>query len=506
MLIIDSSPVVPTTMEVCLEIEKEEKTEEEPVTWNDVVNHEGYLAHFTSNIDRGLDAFIVVLWKTECGRHPDIYCHENKAVQYFSVMFDTLSRVPQNDDIFWGRKKEAFPVSNDWQAEYIKVNEIVQRNARKLFQQHSLLVGLQPLWKDDHYEIQFTVICNQFKPIHEPVLPTLLEGYKVSVIEGYFALAGTKHLRKMTSIEPGVSLAPSSLSVLNKRWENMRSGTLGGFIQHDGKLYGVTCGHVCYDFKSKQMYPTETHIMHPNGLGLLLGELNHNERDIVMEERDHIIRNGEYPKFELARRYREIESNQADQYVQCINDQCESIGTLIGGIFGYDSNDTSAAFDVAVIELSNTVSIQTQGISSPTARILDMVMPNLLIANMGEYLTVAIDTTTAFPGHELKIFGVGGSSNSTFEGKILLQENRILCREWSARNDGPIFNCFIGDITRNWKAGDSGTWIWTGVDENNNQVADKAIVGMGIGSMNGKIIILPMKSVIEGVNHVLMRV
>ncbi len=161
----------------------------------------------------------------------------------------------------WDSWSDLIPVRSDFSTEQMNAASALQRiicvHSKHLFAEHSNLIAIRAMPDGEH--IEFIVPCKGFVPaIDHRKLPKELEGIPTKVTAGWAAFTGKNERKHRRPLIPGAGIAPEPIARVCFDVEPYippSLGTLGGFVYHNNKYFGVTCGHCVCTSKDTELFP-----------------------------------------------------------------------------------------------------------------------------------------------------------------------------------------------------------------------------------------------------------
>ena len=97
------------------------------------------------------------------------------------------------------------------------LTDVFQNACNELLQQHSNIVTIKPIFKNNHWCIGVGVICKGFIPLNEHSMTKSIDNYPIIVFQSTLCLCTTdllliNPLDTMNPIHPGCSISPESFS------------------------------------------------------------------------------------------------------------------------------------------------------------------------------------------------------------------------------------------------------------------------------------------------------
>jgi hypothetical protein len=143
-------------------------------------------------------------------------------------------------------------------------------NKCDLFKKHSNIVSICPKYNGlNGWSIEVGVTAKGFIPCGESSLPKSYGGYKISIINGFIHMM-MHPLDRLQHPCPGCSIAPQEFSDFSAA---CTIGTLGGFVEKNGRIYFVTSGHLFHRSNSNECCGIGTNVSQPGGLAFVLNQM-----------------------------------------------------------------------------------------------------------------------------------------------------------------------------------------------------------------------------------------
>ena len=453
------------------------------MSFEKVCANPNYLTHYTARHTDFNSAVIVVLWG-DYAPGPAII-HDGKPILYVYHR-----HVESGEFSSWNKNPPSYQCEDTEREinEATHVKEVISQNQNELFSNHSNLVAVHPVKSSDRICIQFVVVAKHFRPVKDSKpLPREIEGIPTKVCSGWMNLTGNKELKKNRPLLPGAGIGVGCDALLNLNVSEddyilPALGTLGGWYQRNGQIYGVTCAHcVLSDVKQNILLPQDTPVYQPCAMGLILHQVNvHEDGAEFLQVHERMS------QFESSFNRMKKLTNKLNFFPDVTDtDEC---GRLFGAVFG-PLNNGGTVVDVALVKM-------TELNLAETCHAFDEIVSPIL--RLGDNGTQILELNS-FPKKSFKVYGKGARSSGIMISNIDPIQNEIYFRQVQPDDtNGLVFHCIHSLVEQNWRKGDSGTWCWTEAGE---------LIGMGMAytTEGGKVYccILPMSDVERAIDQIL---
>ncbi len=180
-----------------------------------VCSNENYITHYIARHEDFIGSVVVVLWKF--GIPGPSILHDGMPLLYVyhpSPSQESLEAWPDSEPLEPSSLRQYTSIELN---EAVRVHEIISRNQKCLFANHSNLVGIRLSdCVGEDIKIEFIVLCKHFIPIIDRnILPTHIEGIPTCVRSGYVALCGREELVFHRPLLPGAGFAVGNSAILN---------------------------------------------------------------------------------------------------------------------------------------------------------------------------------------------------------------------------------------------------------------------------------------------------
>ena len=455
-----------------------------------------YITHYDAKHRDTSSIRTLVLWKND--KPGPSLDHRGMPVHY---VLTTQTNACTEEDAFASSndRQSREPIQVEYSAsqlsESARINYTVALHQHRLFMEHSNLVAIRSSDTNGQFFIEFVVLCKGFVPIadKEP-LPPFLDGIRTRVLSGWVELFGRVELESHRPLLPGAGIAVGVDAKLNLDVEDEKDysppvlGTLGGYYSTSGgEVYGVTCANCLQKSKEPTLHENGTYVYQPSALGLIVNAANKMSAS-KLGEYERVKQRG---NFHAMRWLTEELRDDADFTTELSGDA--KCGEVIGGVLGA-LEDNGPVVDVGLVRLDADVLVAER--CTPSTLIPASPPLKLYAANARSKIL----ETSAFPDRPFEVYGRGAKSIDTMKAFVDPLDSNIYFRDVMP---GPYLThkCIHAETTKNWEAGDSGTWCWT---------KEGLIVGMGMAfaciENRGYCCIMPMSNVLAAIEQIIRTV